>query len=62
MNTFTIERVDGGFKVRVTGPAGGPGHLMEEFFSTQTEAESFANGQHKVETGMMGASPEDRPP
>jgi hypothetical protein len=62
MNTFTIERVDGGFKVRVTGPTGGPGHLMGEFFPTQMEAESFAKGQDKVETGMMGASPEDRPP
>jgi hypothetical protein len=62
MNTFTVERVDGGFRVRVTEPAGGPGHLMEELFPTEAEAESFAKGQHNVETGMLGASPEDRPP
>jgi hypothetical protein len=62
MNTYTVERVEGGFKVRVTGPRGGPGHLIEELFATEAEAESFAKAQHLVETGMLGASPEDRPP
>jgi hypothetical protein len=62
MNTYTVERVTGGFKVRVTEPHGGPGHLIEELFATETEAEEFAKAQHQVETGMLGASPEDRPP
>ena len=62
MNTYTVEHVDGGFKVRVTEPAGGPGYLIQDLFATLTEAEAFARDQHRVETGMMGASPEDRPP
>jgi hypothetical protein len=61
MNTYTVERVDGGFKVRVTGPGGGPGHLMDEIFSTEPEAETFAANQQKLETGRVGMSPEDRP-
>jgi hypothetical protein len=62
MNTYTVEHVEGGFKVRVTEPNGGPGHLIEELFATAAEAQKFAQAQHSVETGMMGASPEDRPP
>jgi hypothetical protein len=62
MNTYTVERVEGGFKVRMIGPHGGPGHLMEALFPTATAAESFARSQHVVETGIMGSSPEDRPP
>ncbi len=62
MNTYTVEHVEGGFKVRVTEPHGGPGHLIEELFPTEAEAQTFARSQHMVETGMMGASPEDRPP
>jgi hypothetical protein len=62
MNTYTVERVDGGYKVRVTEPHGGGGHLIHELFSTETEAEEFARAQHLIETGMLGASQEDRPP
>jgi hypothetical protein len=62
MNTYTVEHVEGGFKVRVTEPHGGPSQLIQELFATLAEAEAFAQAQHQVETGMMGASPEDRPP
>jgi hypothetical protein len=62
MNTYTVEHVEGGFKVRVTEPHGGPGHLISDLFATEAEAQTFARAQHSVETGMMGASPEDRPP
>jgi hypothetical protein len=62
MNTFTVERVDGGFKVRVTRSQGGPGHLIDQLFPTEAEAEKFARAQHNVETGEIGMSPEDRPP
>jgi hypothetical protein len=62
MNTYTVERVEGGFKVRVIEPHGRAGHLIQELFATATEAEAFATGQRMVETGMMGRSPEDRPP
>ena len=61
MNTYTVEQVKGGFKVRVIEPHGGAGHLIEELFATATEAEIFARARHMVETGMMGTSPEDRP-
>jgi hypothetical protein len=62
MNTYTVEHVEGGFKVRVTEPHDGPSYLINDLFATLAEAEAFAQAQHQVETGMMGTSPEDRPP
>jgi hypothetical protein len=62
MNTYTVEHVEGGYKVRVTEPRDGPSYLINDLFATLAEAEAFAQAQHQVETGMMGASPEDRPP